>query len=76
LSIRKQELSIKRSRAFYRATTVLQLKSKERLEEAQQRINVDRERIETQEDIAELRDDTARARMEQQARFKILDLQR
>ena len=36
-------------------------------------MNVDRERIGAQEDIAELRDDTARARMEQQARFKLLD---
>ena len=42
-------------------------------QEAQQRMNVDRERIDAQEDIAELRDDTARARMEQQARFKLLD---
>ena len=39
----------------------------------QSRINVDRERIDTQEDIAELRDDTARARLEQQARFKLME---
>ena len=39
------------------------------------RARVDRERIGSQEDIADLRDDTARARLEQQARFKMLDLQ-
>ena len=43
------------------------------MQEAQQRMNVDRERIDAQEDIAELRDETARARLEQQARFKLLD---
>ena len=43
--------------------------------EAQQRNAVDRERIEAQEDIADMRDETARARLEQQARFKLFDAQ-
>ena len=43
--------------------------------DAQRRIDVDRERIEAMEDIADLRDETARARLEQQARFKMLDMQ-
>ena len=48
-------------------------KKNRKTQEAQQRMNVDRERIDAQEDIAELRDETARARLEQQARFKLLD---
>ena len=48
---------------------------KRKAQEAQMRARVDRERIGSQEDIADLRDDTARARLEQQARFKMLDLQ-
>ena len=43
--------------------------------DSQRRINVDKERIGSMEDIAELRDETARARLEQQARFKIMDMQ-
>jgi len=43
--------------------------------DAQRRINVDKERIESMEDIADLRDETARARLEQQARFKLMDMQ-
>ena len=43
--------------------------------EAQRRINVDKERIDTMEDIAELRDNTARARLEQQARFKLMEME-
>ncbi len=43
--------------------------------DAQRRIDVDRERIESMEDIADLRDETARARLEQQARLKMLDMQ-
>jgi len=43
--------------------------------DAQRRINVDKERIDSMEDIADLRDETARARLEQQARFKLLDIQ-
>ena len=38
-------------------------------------INVDKERIESMEDIAELRDQTARARLEQQARFKMMEME-
>ena len=36
---------------------------------------MDRERIDAMEDIADLRDETARARLEQQARFKLMDMQ-
>ena len=56
-------------------TRISKLEADNKAQEAQMRARVDRERIETQEDIADLRDDTARARLEQQARFKMLDLQ-
>ena len=57
------------------AEAAVKQEEKRKAQEAQMRARVDRERIETQEDIADLRDDTARARLEQQARFKMLDLQ-
>ena len=74
VSIRKQELALKGQELSIEQQQFA-TEQQRKVQEAQQRINVDRERIETQEDIAGLRDDTARARMEQQARFKIADMQ-
>tara|TARA_B110000902_G_scaffold83415_1_gene99050 strand:- start:1455 stop:3932 length:2478 start_codon:yes stop_codon:yes gene_type:complete len=74
VSIRKQELALKGQELSIEQQQFA-TEQQRKVQEAQQRINVDRERIETQEDIAGLRDDTARARMEQQAKFKIADMQ-
>ena len=74
VAIRKQELALKGQELSIEQQQFA-AEQQRKVQEAQQRINVDRERIETQEDIAGLRDDTARARMEQQARFKIADMQ-
>src|SRR5210317_1373530 len=72
VAIRKQELALKGQELSIEQQQFLAAEQR-KMQEAQQRMNVDRERIDTQEDIAELRNDTARARMEQQARFKLLD---
>ena len=72
VAIRKQELALKGQELSIEQQQFL-TQEQRKTEEAQQRINVDRERINAQEDIAELRDETARARLEQQARFKMLD---
>ena len=72
VAIRKQELALKGQELSIEQQQFL-AEEQRKVQEAQQRINVDRERIDTQEDIAELRDGTARARLEQQARFKLLD---
>ena len=72
VAIRKQELALKGQELSIEQQQFL-TQEQRKTEEAQQRINVDRERIDAQEDIAELRDETARARLEQQARFKMLD---
>jgi len=72
VAIRKQELALKGQELSIEQQQFL-TQEQRKTEEAQQRINVDRERIDAQEDIAELRDETARARLEQQAKFKILD---
>ena len=74
VSIRKQELALKGQELSIEQQQFA-TEQQRKVQEAQQRISVDRERIETQEDIAGLRDDTARARMEQQAKFKIADMQ-
>jgi hypothetical protein len=72
VAIRKQELALKGQELSIEQQQFLAAEQR-KAQEAQQRINVDRERIDTQEDIAELRDDTARARLEQQARFKLME---
>jgi len=72
VAIRKQELALKGQELSIEQQQFLAAEQR-KAQEAQQRINVDRERIETQEDIADLRDDTARARLEQQARFKLME---
>jgi len=72
VAIRKQELALKGQELSIEQQQFL-AEEQRKMQEAQQRINVDRERIDAQEDIAGLRDDTARARLEQQARFKLLD---
>jgi len=72
VAIRKQELALKGQELSIEQQQFLAAEQR-KIQEAQQRINVDRERINAQEDIAELRDETARARLEQQARFKLLD---
>ena len=74
VAIRKQELALKGQELSMEQQQFLQ-EEKRKAQEAQMRARVDRERIGAQEDIADLRDDTARARLEQQARFKMLDLQ-
>ena len=74
VAIRKQELALKGQELSIEQQQFLAAEQR-KMQEAQQRINVDRERIDAQEDIAELRDETARARLEQQARFKLLDQQ-
>tara|TARA_R100000541_G_scaffold5584_1_gene13028 strand:- start:29 stop:2506 length:2478 start_codon:yes stop_codon:yes gene_type:complete len=73
VAIRKQELALKGQELSIEQQQFA-AEQQRKVQEAQQRMNVDRERIGAQEDIAELRDDTARARMEQQARFKIADM--
>ena len=72
VAIRKQELALKGQELSIEQQQFIAAEQR-KMQEAQQRVNVDRERIDTQEDIAELRDETARARLEQQARFKLLD---
>ena len=74
VAIRKQELALKGQELSMEQQQFLQ-EEKRKAMDAQRRIDVDRERIEAMEDIADLRDDTARARLEQQARFKMLDMQ-
>jgi hypothetical protein len=74
VAIRKQELALRGQELSMEQQQFLQ-EEQRKAQEAQLRATVDRERIETQEDIADLRDDTARERLEQQARFKMLDLQ-
>ena len=74
VAIRKQELALKGQELSMEQQQFLQ-EEQRKAQEAQMRARVDRERIGSQEDIADLRDDTARARLEQQARFKMLDLQ-
>jgi len=74
VAIRKQELALKGQELSMEQQQFLQ-EEKRKAMEAQKRIDVDRERITSMEDIADLRDETARARLEQQAQFKMLDLQ-
>jgi len=74
VAIRKQELALKGQELSMEQQQFLQEEQRKAME-AQRRINVDKERIGSMEDIAELRDETARARLEQQARFKIMDMQ-
>ena len=74
VSIRKQELALKGQELSMEQQQFIQ-EEKRKAMEAQRRINVEKERIESMEDIADLRDETARARLEQQARFKIMDIQ-
>ncbi len=74
VAIRKQELALKGQELSMEQQQFLQ-EEKRKAMDAQRRIDVDRERIESMEDIADLRDETARARLEQQARLKMLDMQ-
>ena len=74
VSIRKQELALKGQELSMEQQQFLQEERRKAMD-AQRRINVDRERIESMEDIADLRNETARARLEQQARFKIMDIE-
>jgi len=74
VSIRKQELALKGQELSMEQQQFLQEEKRKALD-AQRRVNVDKERIESMEDIADLRDETARARLEQQARFKLLEMQ-
>jgi len=74
VAIRKQELALKGQELSMEQQQFLQ-EEKRKAMDAQRRINVDKERIESMEDIADLRDETARARLEQQARFKMMDIQ-
>jgi len=74
VAIRKQELALKGQELSMEQQQFLQ-EEKRKAMDAQRRINVDKDRIESMEDIAELRDETARARLEQQARFKMLEMQ-
>jgi len=74
VSIRKQELALKGQELSMEQQQFIQ-EEKRKAMEAQRRINVEKERIESMEDIADLRDETARARLEQQARFKMMDIQ-
>jgi|TARA_R100001460_G_scaffold2446_2_gene7960 hypothetical protein len=74
VSIRKQELALKGQELSMEQQQFLQ-EEKRKAMDAQRRIDVDRERIESMEDIADLRDETARARLEQQARLKMMDMQ-
>ena len=72
VAIRKQELALKGQELSMEQQQFLQEEKRKALD-AQRRINVDKERIGSMEDIADLRDETARARLEQQARFKLLE---
>ena len=72
VAIRKQELALKGQELSIEQQQFLAAEQR-KAQESQQRINVDRERIDAQEDIADLRDETARARLEQQARFKLME---
>ena len=72
VAIRKQELALKGQELSIEQQQFLAAEQR-KAQEAQQSINVDRERIDAQGDIADLRNETARARLEQQARFKLLD---
>jgi len=72
VSIRKQELALKGQELSMEQQQFI-AEEQRKAAEAQQRINVDRERIDTQEDIADMRNDTAIRRMQQQARFKLMD---
>ena len=74
VAIRKQELALKGQELSMEQQQFLQEERRKAME-AQRRVDVDRQRIEAMEDIADLRDETARARLEQQARFKMLDMQ-
>ena len=74
VAIRKQELALK-GQQLSMEQQQFSIEEKRKALDAQRRINVDKERINSMEDIAELRDDTARARLDQQAQFKIADLQ-
>jgi len=74
VAIRKQELALKGQELSMEQQQFLQEEKRKALD-AQRRVNVDKERIGSMEDIADLRDETARARLEQQARFKILEMQ-
>jgi hypothetical protein len=72
VSIRKQELALKGQELSMEQQQFI-AEEQRKAAEAQQRINVDRERIDTQEDIADMRNDTAIRRLQQQARFKLMD---
>ena len=74
VAIRKQELALKGQELSMEQQQFLQEEKRKALD-AQRRINVDKERIGSMEDIADLRDETARARLEQQARFKLMEMQ-
>jgi hypothetical protein len=74
VAIRKQELALKGQELSMEQQQFIASENRKAME-AQQRNAVDRERIEAQEDIADMRDETARARLEQQARFKLFDAQ-
>lgn len=74
MAIRKQELALKGQELSIEQQQFLAEEKRKALD-AQRRIEVDRERIGSMEDIAEARDDTSRERMEQQARFKMIELQ-
>jgi len=74
VAIRKQELALKGQELSMEQQQFIQ-EEQRKAAEAQRRINVDRERIDSMEDIAELRDETARARLEQQARFKLMEIE-
>tara|TARA_B110000285_G_scaffold235530_1_gene317847 strand:+ start:1644 stop:4118 length:2475 start_codon:yes stop_codon:yes gene_type:complete len=74
VAIRKQELALKGQELSIEQQQFLAEEKRKALD-AQRRIEVDRERIGSMEDIAEARDDTSRERMEQQARFKMIELQ-
>ena len=74
VAIRKQELALKGQELSLEQQQFLQ-EEQRKSQDAQRRINVDKERIESMEDIAELRDQTARARLEQQARFKMMEME-
>ena len=72
VSIRKQELALKGQELSMEQQQFI-AEEQRKAAEAQQRINVDRERIDAQEDIADMRNDTAIRRLQQQARFKLMD---
>ena len=74
VAIRKQELALKGQELSMEQQQFLQ-EEKRKAMDAQRRIDVDRERIESIEHIADLREETARARLEQQARLKMMDMQ-